>query len=109
MVVEAMQWTGSNADALREWTGGSFQVLDPEDAGENPDATGSLFIAANGVWATLELSEWILRDIKGFYPCKADVFELTYEREIGTPIHDVEYRAPGFLGTSVFAPWYHGR
>ncbi|MGW3545883.1 hypothetical protein ACWDNI_35820 [Nocardia niigatensis] len=79
IVIEAMQWTGDNADALRSWSDGAFDVLDPEDAIENPDATGTLFIAANGVWATIETGEWVIRDSKGHYPCKADIFELTYE------------------------------
>lgn len=29
--IEAMQWTGDNADALAQWTDGSFWTIDPED------------------------------------------------------------------------------
>lgn len=79
IVIEAMQWTGDNTAALRSWTDGNFQPLDPEDRGANPDATAQVFVDANGVWCPIELGEWIIRDSKGFYPCKADIFAETYD------------------------------
>ena len=57
----------------------TFFALDPEDRGDNPDATASLYVAANSVWLGVETGEWILQDSKGVYPCKPDVFEATYE------------------------------
>lgn len=79
IVIEAMQWTGDNAEALTAWTHGRFDELDPEDRTDNPEATGAVWVAANGVWIPVEPGEWIIHDSKGFYPCKADVFEQTYE------------------------------
>lgn len=77
--VQAMQWTGDNAEAIRAWTGSKFDVLDPEDRVDNPDHTAQLLVDANSVWMGIETGEWILCDRKGFYPCKADVFAETYE------------------------------
>lgn len=77
--VQAIQWTGDNADAITAWTGNRFDVLDPEDRADNPDHTAQLLVDANSVWVGIETGEWILRDRKGFYPCKADVFAETYE------------------------------
>lgn len=78
--LQAIQWTGENEAEIQAWTGRSiFYKLDVEDRGENPDATATLYVAANSVWLGLEPGEWILKDSKGFYPCKPDVFAETYE------------------------------
>src|SRR5690349_15649455 len=79
IVIGAMQWTGDNLDALRLWTGGNFDFIDPEDRGADPAATGQVFVDANGVWIPVEPGEWIIRDSRGYFPCKADVFAQTYE------------------------------
>jgi hypothetical protein len=84
VVIEAMQWTGDNADAITAWyvsdfTDHEFSTLDPEDATDNPVATAQIWVAANGVYAPIETGEWIIRDSRGYYPCKADVFAQTYE------------------------------
>ncbi|MFR9767069.1 hypothetical protein [Nocardia sp. SC052] len=79
IVVEAMQWTGYNAAQLRDWTVGAFHAVDPEDRTEDSDPTGDLLIAANNAHVGIETGEWIIRDSKGFYPCKPDIFEQTYE------------------------------
>lgn len=79
--VQAIQWTGDNAAAVSAWTGSRFDVLDPEDRGDNPDHTAQLLVDANSVWLGIQTGEWIIKDRKGFYPCKADVFAETYEQE----------------------------
>ena len=79
IVIEAVQWTGENLADLRLWTGGNFDFIDPEDRTDDGDATGQVFVDANGVWIPVEPGEWIIRDSKGFYPCKPDVFAQTYE------------------------------
>lgn len=79
--VEAEQFTGDNIPAVQKWMGdrGDFFGIDPEDRGDNPDATGSLWVAANSVWMGIEPGEWIIEDEHGFYPCKPDVFAKTYK------------------------------
>lgn len=77
--VEAMQWTGDNAAAMRAFTG----VHKTESGGEHLVFTtqsgyGELFVAANGAWLPLEIGEWVLHDTRGFYPCKPDIFAETY-------------------------------
>ena len=47
-------------------------VVDGRPGVRVPTLEGSLFAAAD---------DWIVRGVQGeFYPCKPDVFELTYER-----------------------------
>jgi hypothetical protein len=76
--VEAMQWTGDNALALTSWTSNAFYPVDPEDR-DDPETTGDLLVTANSAHVGIETGEWIIRDARGFYPCKPDIFEATYE------------------------------
>lgn len=78
--VEAMQWTGSNVAEVQEWTGPTnFYELEPDDRGDDPEATASLYVAANSTWLPLVPDEWIIREAKGYYPCKPDEFAERYE------------------------------
>ena len=52
---------------------------------ENPTAPVLKINTLEGVM-TAQVGDWIIKGIKGeFYPCKPDIFEATYECEIGTP------------------------
>ena len=39
-----------------------------------------LWVAANRSWVPIQITEWVLKDSKGFYPCKDTVFTARYER-----------------------------
>jgi hypothetical protein len=72
VVVEAIQWTGSNGDEIARFCGGkcTFKHGNPE------------FFTLESHSAPLEASpgDWIIKGIVGeFYPCKPDIFEQTYE------------------------------
>ena len=77
--IEAMQWTGDNADALAQWTDGSFWTVCEEDRTDDPDHTACLYVEANSRHLGIPTGEWVLRDSAGFYPCRADIFAATYE------------------------------
>lgn len=73
VVIEARQWTGENTDAIVAWvTSEHFYTT-------QPGLLARLYVAANDSWLTVEAGEWIIRDVAGFYPCKPDIFEATYE------------------------------
>lgn len=78
---EAMQWKGDNLASIQAWigNGGDFFEVAEEDRGDDPDATGELYVAANSTWIALVPGEWIIKDSKGYYPCKDDVFRESYE------------------------------
>jgi hypothetical protein len=64
VVIEAVQWDGSNVSEIREFFGGFLEwgFRDTE-----------FLLIANP-------KDWIIKGIKGeFYPCKPDIFEATYE------------------------------
>lgn len=77
--VEAVQWDGTNYRELFEWTDACFWETDELDRVDDPDATGALYVAANSVHVGVVTGEWIIRDKLGFYPCKPDIFDATYE------------------------------
>ncbi|QAX92888.1 hypothetical protein KNU39_gp78 [Gordonia phage Mutzi] len=79
---EAIQWTGDNPYAVRAFTG--MHKPDPHRSGDHfvftvESGVGKLYVAANGAWLDIEVGEWIIRDAKGFYPCKPDIFAGSYE------------------------------
>jgi hypothetical protein len=73
VVVDAMQWTDDNIQELWDWANAEV-IYGPTES--NPLR---LYVAANDAWLDLEIGEWIIRDSRGYYPCKVDVFEVTYE------------------------------
>jgi hypothetical protein len=77
--IQAMQWTGSNGEPLHAWMKGDFQQTASHGQFTGKDYTAMIWVAANDNWSRIETGEWVLRDSKGFYPCKADVFAETYD------------------------------
>ena len=80
--VEAVQWRGPGptSSAAMEFAG----TRTTEDGTELvfvPLAypTAKLWVEANQAWVQIEPGEWLIRDSRGIYPCKPDIFDLTYE------------------------------
>ena len=75
VVIEAMQYedTFSFCLKIKEWTG---SLVDPIHI--NP---GQCYIKTpEGIMSVSE-GDWVIKGVSGeFYPCKPDIFELTYER-----------------------------
>lgn len=96
VTIEAMQWDGTfdGYMDLAAWEGIDVQwhprrthdTSTNEETGvtstferEEPiEEHVRLFVAANDRWLPLEPQEWVLRDSRGFYPCKPDIFEQSY-------------------------------
>lgn len=69
VVIEARKYTrnGIQAESVADWCGGT-QTND-----------GCLIQTSEGVMLA-GYGDWIIRGVKGeFYPCKPDIFEMTYE------------------------------
>lgn len=80
--VEAIRWTGDNADELDKFTDGRFNMLDREDRdnADDPDWTAQVFDDLHSTWVGVYTGQWIIRGVKGeFYPCAPEVLAETYE------------------------------
>ncbi len=73
VVTEAVQWNGNNMHEMKElmgeWRGYRW--------GKEPNEL--IIITPEGDMHARQ-SDWIIKGVKGeFYPCKPDIFNLTYE------------------------------
>jgi len=70
IIIDAIQLTLFNFEDVERFVGG--------DIGKN--ALGEDVIATLEGAMKISLNDWIIKGIKGeFYPCKPDIFEITYE------------------------------
>lgn len=75
VVIEAVQWNGSNMTEIAEFSKGSKRYI--EFAG-NICRIETL----EGIM-TANLGDYIIKGVKGeFYPCKPDIFKETYEEAL---------------------------
>lgn len=74
VVIEAVQWTGSNLEELRAFV--------PEEWRDNRINAPLGIKTLEGVMEVKE-GDFIIKGIKGeFYPCNPDIFEASYEKEM---------------------------
>lgn len=73
VVIQAIQFTGSNCIAVIHFMGGPW---------ENPDLHDTDAPCIHTLEGDMVASrgDWIIRGVKGeYYPCKPDIFEATYD------------------------------
>lgn len=69
VIIEAIQYLG-DIEVLKMF-GAPFEQDFPEDSPKIKTLEGTM---------TINYGDWIIKGIKGeFYPCKPDIFTLTYE------------------------------
>lgn len=84
VVIEAIQWTCNNLKEVMDFIGSEFKYE------ENTEYATNKFVYFNitkrlllhTLEGTMEVSkgDYIIKGVKGeFYPCKPDIFEITYE------------------------------
>jgi hypothetical protein len=75
VVIEALQWTGENADEVQDFLrNGHTHAADGWVKGMYVEigTLEGLMVASIG--------DWIIKGVAGeFYPCKPDIFAVTYE------------------------------
>lgn len=75
VVIEAMQFSGKNANCIFEWAEASSN--DPPVMSSSGEA---LFIETLEGTMRADINDWIICGVSGeFYPCKPDIFAATYE------------------------------
>lgn len=86
VVIEAVQWTGDNLFEVISFTDGTVDIKGTH-AGMKWEEYKDLVHKDGLKIFTLEskmnasVGDWIIKGVKGeLYPCKPDIFGLTYER-----------------------------
>ena len=80
VVVEAIQYTGSNGPEIRCWSDRlAFESPVLEPTPHNPRGDYLQIKTLEGTTTAIP-GDWIIKGVAGeFYPCKPDIFEQTYE------------------------------
>jgi hypothetical protein len=79
VVIEAVQWIGSNITEVLNFGMTGPVPLWGDDYSVNREASQVSILTSEGKM-TASLNDWIIRGVKGeFYPCKPDIFAATYE------------------------------
>jgi hypothetical protein len=74
VIIEAMRYLSSNAEDVAAWCSGSIRGTKLHSS-ERELAIQTLEGEMRAI-----IGDYIIKGIKGeFYPCKSDIFELTYE------------------------------
>ena len=76
VVIDAEQWVSDNIEQVYEMLGDNLII----NTDENKDEVKHFINTLEG---KMEMSwgDYIIKGVKGeFYPCKPDIFELTYEK-----------------------------
>lgn len=79
VVIEAVQWTGSNLSEICKFTGRDVAHL---------YANNNMYITTLEGIMKASVGDYIVKGVDGeFYPCKPDIFNKTYE-EVGNDAWD---------------------
>src|ERR1700729_372778 len=80
VIVQAMQWTGSNEAELARFAGSRFSAVHPGEMPDDPDVTAELLADAHMQWIGLRDGDWVVRGTTGwFFVVAAGKFVETYE------------------------------
>ena len=80
VVIEAIQWKGNNYEEIQKFSDNRvtyYEWFQNNESGVNKDML-SIFTLEGKMEASI--GDFIIKGVKGeFYPCKPDIFDLTYE------------------------------
>ena len=75
VIIEAIQWNGYNLNEIIDFTG-----LRPSAHKRLIKNDGLKIFTIEGKIMNADINDFIIKGIHGeFYPCKPDIFELTYD------------------------------
>jgi hypothetical protein len=85
VVIEARQLTPETAEEIGQWCGSIKCIKGSYNSylwgwGLRIESRTLMMETREGEM-TASMGDWIIQDVQGeFYPCKPDIFEMTYER-----------------------------
>lgn len=80
VVIEAMRFYGEVGVAVAEWCGGRYRIGEAKPSDHTDFAEWLEIPTLEGVMRA-DRGDWVIRGVATgeFYPCKAQIFEATYE------------------------------
>lgn len=84
--VEAMQWDGTNIDALWDWGKDVLFAAGRDSAPAvfafPPNGPLEAWVEKSQTYCQVEVGDWLIKESDGIgvYPCKGAVFAATYDR-----------------------------
>lgn len=82
VIIDAVQWTGTNLEEIKEFVGESLRYTIHDTAWKVGKGAPAVFMQIK----TLEgdhicsKGDYIIKGVRGeFYPCKPEIFEATYD------------------------------
>lgn len=80
IVIEAIHWTG-NREVVDEFMGVTKHPDDANHAYYRTNDEDKVIIKTLEGNLAADIGDYIIKGVKGeFYPCKPDIFDMTYER-----------------------------
>jgi hypothetical protein len=85
VVIEAVQWTGNNAEEIMQFVGRQLRIYKPSHSvemivDELLDSDYRIVIPTLEGDMMANRNDFIIKGVnREFYPCKPDIFEKTYE------------------------------
>ena len=81
VVIEAIQWDGSNFNIIKDFANVNVRYRSYYEHNKYYESKDTLVIKTLEGEMLASKGDYIIRGIKGeFYPCKPDIFEMTYEK-----------------------------
>ena len=84
VIIEAIQWNGNNLEEVMKFIGSEFEYQEKTSYATNKfyfDVFRGLRLNTLEGKMNVSINDYIIKGIQGeFYPCKPDIFELTYEK-----------------------------
>ena len=84
VVIEAIQWNGSNLEEVKRFVGDSLNYSICDAAWEVGKGVPHVLMEIGTLEGNMQVTkgDYIIKGVTGeFYPCKPDIFEKTYELE----------------------------
>ena len=106
VTIEAIQWTPENKSAIWKWVVEDNNGIIVSQIDMN-NKTQEYFIDTLEGNMKIGEGDYIIKGVKGeFYPCKPDIFEMTYDKSIdaGTLIADLLTKELEALGDADLEP-----
>jgi hypothetical protein len=76
--VEAVQYTQSNIEEIRELCGYDF-ALTPIEYRDDLEETAEVFDSLRSKWRGVKEGQWIIKEGERLYPLDQDIFETIWE------------------------------